>query len=82
MFKHFITLEWKSFLRSASFGTNIAMKILMGFLAVYFTIIFVGAGISAFYILKEKLDLEPLVTVNKFMIYYLVLKETLLFILL
>ncbi len=73
MFKHFITLEWKSFLRSASFGTNIAMKILMGFLAVYFTIIFVGAGISAFYILKEKLDLEPLVTVNKFMIYYLVL---------
>ena len=73
MFKHFIKLEWKSFLRSASFGTSLAMKILMGFFAVYFMILFVGAGIGAFYIIKEKVQLEPLAVINKFMIYYLVL---------
>ena len=73
MFKHFIKLEWKSFLRSASFGTSLAMKILMGFFAVYFMILFVGAGIGAFYIIKDKVQLEPLAVVNKFMIYYLVL---------
>ena len=71
MFKHFIKLEWKSFLRSASFGTSLAMKILMGFFAVYFMILFVGAGIGAFYIIKDKVQLEPLAVVNKFMIYYL-----------
>ncbi len=73
MFKHFIKLEWKSFLRSASFGTSLAMKILMGFFAVYFMILFVGAGIGAFYIIEEKVQLEPLSIINKFMIYYLVL---------
>jgi Family of unknown function (DUF5687) len=70
MFKHFIMLEWKSFLRSASLGTNIAMKIFMGFFAVYFMVIFIAAGVGAFYILKEE-GYEPLATVNKFMIYYL-----------
>lgn len=70
MFKHFIMLEWKSFLRSASLGTNIAMKILMGFFAFFFMLYFVGAGVFAFIILKEN-GYEPLATVNKFMIYYL-----------
>jgi Family of unknown function (DUF5687) len=72
MFKHFIRLEWKSFFRSASLGTSIAMKILVGFIAVYFMVIFVGAGIALFFILKEKLNMEPVATVNKFLIYYLV----------
>ena len=72
MFKHFIFLEWKSFLRSASFGTNLAMKIIMGLVALYFTAAFVLLGVGAFYILKEE-NLEPLSTVNSYMIYYLVL---------
>jgi hypothetical protein len=72
MFKHFIFLEWKSFLRSASFGTNLAMKIIMGLVALYFTAAFVLFGVGAFYILKEE-NLEPLSTVNSYMIYYLVL---------
>jgi hypothetical protein len=63
-------LEWKSFLRSASLGRNIAMKIFMGFFAVYFMVIFIAAGVGAFFILKEE-GYEPLATVNKFMIYYL-----------
>ena len=71
MFKHFIRLEWKAFFRSASLGTNIAMKIIMGFVAVYFILIFSVAGISVYFVLKEKLNLDPMLTVNKFMIYYL-----------
>ena len=69
MFKHFIWLEWKSFLRSASFGTNLAMKIIMGLVAVYFLACFAIMGTAAFFILED-MEYEPLQTVNKFMIYY------------
>ena len=69
MFKKFIYLEWKAFIRSASFGKNLAMKIIMGFLMVYFSLIFIGMGVGAFYMLKE-MKLEPLLTINKFLIYY------------
>ncbi|SHG16403.1 DUF5687 family protein [Flavobacterium johnsoniae] len=69
MIKKFIYLEWKAFIRSASFGKNLAMKIIIGFLMIYFSLIFVAMGVGAFYILKD-MNLEPLVTVNKFLIYY------------
>lgn len=72
MFAKFIYLEWKSFTRSASFATNLAMKILMGFLVLYFTLVFLSLGVGTFYILK-KMQLDPLVTVNKFLIYYFVM---------
>ena len=72
MFKHFISLEWKSFIRSASLGTNIAMKILMGLAALYFIGVFTLAGVGVFFLIKEEAHLEPLITVNKFIIYYLV----------
>lgn len=69
MIKKFIYLEWKAFTRSASFGTNLAMKILIGFVMVYFSVLFIAMGVGAFYILR-KVNLEPLVTINKFLIYY------------
>ncbi len=69
MLTKFIYLEWKSFTRSASFAQNLALKILMGFLILYFTLVFLAMGIGTFYILKE-MKLEPLVTVNKFLVYY------------
>ena len=72
MFKHFITLEWKSFFRSASFATNLVLKIFMALAALYFIAIFTGTGVLLFFLLKEDLHLEPLATVNKFLIYYLV----------
>ncbi|RED24952.1 hypothetical protein BD847_1691 [Flavobacterium cutihirudinis] len=71
MIKKFIYLEWKAFTRSASFGKNLAMKILIGFIMLYFSLIFIAMGVGAFYILKE-MKLEPLVTVNKFLIYYFI----------
>lgn len=69
MIKKFIYLEWKAFTRSASFGKNLAMKIIIGFFMIYFSLIFIGMGVGAFYVLKD-MKLEPLVTVNKFLIYY------------
>ncbi len=69
MFKHFIMLEWKSFLRSASFGSNLVLKIIMGLVALYFIACFAILGIAVFFILKKR-GLEPLETINRFMIYY------------
>ncbi|QBZ97145.1 DUF5687 family protein [Flavobacterium sangjuense] len=71
MFKHFISLEWKAFSRSASFGANIAFKIIMGFVALIIILEFSLLGFFGYKILKE-FNLEPLETVNKFLIYYLV----------
>ena len=70
MIKYFLTLEWRSFVRSASFKTNLAFKIFMALIFLYFAAMFVFMGIGAFYGFK-KVGLEPLETVNKFMIYYL-----------
>lgn len=69
MIKKFLYLEWKSFLRAASFKSNLALKILMIFLAIYFTLVFLALGVGAFYIIR-KMNLDPLVTVNTFLIYY------------
>ncbi|WP_413999717.1 DUF5687 family protein [Flavobacterium sp. W1B] len=72
MIQKFLYLEWKAFFRSASFATNLALKIFMGFVAIYFILVFLGLGIGVFYILK-KMNLDPIVTVNKFMIYYVLM---------
>lgn len=71
MIQKFLYLEWKAFFRSASFATNLALKILMGFVAAYFILIFLALGIGVFYILKKS-NLDPIVTVNKFIIYYII----------
>lgn len=71
MFKKFLMLEWKAFFRSASFGKNLALKILMGFGAVYFAVMFIGLGFLAFYGLKESFP-DPLIVINKYLIYYFI----------
>lgn len=72
MFKKFLYLEWKAFTRSSSFAKSLVMKILMIFGAIYFTIVFLALGIGAFYLIK-KANLDPLLMVNKFLIYYLIM---------
>jgi multisubunit Na+/H+ antiporter MnhC subunit len=72
MIAKFIYLEWKSFSRSASFASSMAMKILMGFLILYFTVVFLFLGVGTFYILK-KMNLDPLETINQFLVYYFLL---------
>ncbi|WP_242203361.1 DUF5687 family protein [Aestuariivivens insulae] len=73
MFKHFIVLEWKSFIRSASFGKSVAIKILMGFLAMYFMVMFFAMGFFMDKILKEVYpDLDPLVAFNGLLFYWII----------
>ena len=71
MIKQFISLEWKSFFRSASFKTNLALRILMIFGAFWMIFSFGMMGVGLFFGLEEA-GYEPLSTVNKFMIYYVV----------
>ncbi len=69
MFQKFLYLEWKAFVRSASFGANLGLKILLGVVATLYAFILLIAGIGAFYGLK-KMNLDPLQEVNKYLIYY------------
>ncbi len=69
MIKKFLYLEWKAFIRSASFGTNLAFNIFMGLLVILYAALLLGAGIAVFYGLKER-HLDPLHEVNKYLAYY------------
>lgn len=71
MTKHFISLQWKGFFRSASLNAKIGIKIFMILIALYFIAMFTFAGIGLFYGL-EKNGYAPLQTLNRAMIYYLV----------
>ncbi|QLE01007.1 hypothetical protein HX109_05295 [Galbibacter sp. BG1] len=73
MIKHFFSLQWKSFFRSASFTSNLAMKIFMGFIALYMIASFSVMGGAAYYLIEEKLELNALEVVSRFFIYYLVI---------
>ena len=72
MIKQFLSLEWKSFLRSASFQTNLAIKILMLFGALYFILVFSFLGAGSYYIIEKAMETEPFAVINRFIIYYFV----------
>ena len=73
MFRKFFWLEWKSFLRSASFGKSLGLKILMAFLALYFSAMFLFFGIALFPIIKKIYpEQDPLKVVNSFALVYFV----------
>src|SRR5210317_1943167 len=75
MISRFISLEWKSFVRSASFGKGLALKILMGFLALYFMSIFLVLGFVLYPGLKKAFpDQDPLIILNS-MVFYWVLAD-------
>jgi len=68
----FLGLEWKSFVRSASFGKGLALKILMGFLALYFLAIFLILGVALYPGLKKMFPQEdPLKIVNNILFYWI-----------
>lgn len=70
MLLQFITLEWKAFIRSASFKTNLAFKILIGFIGLYFALSFLMLGYFVVDLIKE-MDLEIFSTINQYVLYYL-----------
>ena len=53
MIKQFLSLELKSFFRSSAVGKSIALKVFLGFLALYFSLTFLGLGIMLYEILKK-----------------------------
>ncbi len=70
MVKQFLKLEWKAFIRSSSFSTNIVLKIFMILGALYFMSMFLSLGFFSYKIL-EKAGLNPFDTINSFALYYL-----------
>jgi len=66
----FLKLEWKQFVRSASFGKSIALKIIMGFFALYFLVSFLAIGIGGYFILKKEFPAsDPLQLVNSYLLF-------------
>ena len=73
MISHFLKLEWKQFFRSASFGKNVALKILMGFFAIWMLLGFLSLGVGTYFFLKEQYPTkDPFIVANKFVIFLLV----------
>lgn len=71
MFYRLLQLEWKSFFRSASFGKGLAVKLMLGFLGLYFFVVFVALGIGLYYLLeKEFAAEEPIILLNKFLLIW------------
>lgn len=72
MIKHFLSLEWKAFFRSASFGKSLGVKLLMAFFALYFMVAFLGTGIMLYPGLKKLYpEQDPLKIVNNFLFFWI-----------
>lgn len=72
MIKHFLNLEWKQFFRASYFQKGIAIKILLGFAALYFGGMAIMLGVGMFFIIKEALpNNDPIVMVNNFIILWI-----------
>ncbi|WP_299393586.1 DUF5687 family protein [uncultured Gelidibacter sp.] len=72
MLKFFISLEWKSFIRSASFKTNLFLKIMMVFGALWMIGTFLLLGFGAYFMIEDGLKREPFEVVNQALIYFMV----------
>jgi hypothetical protein len=70
MISHFLKLEWKQFVRSAYFEKSIALKILMGFFALYLIVSFFAIGVGGYFILRKEFpDSDPLQLVNSYLLF-------------
>ncbi|WP_299105428.1 DUF5687 family protein [uncultured Tenacibaculum sp.] len=73
MITRFLNLEWKQFFRSASFGKNVALKIIMGFFALYLLVTFLSLGAGGYFFLEKTFpDKDPFVLVNQFLIFLII----------
>ena len=72
MFKHFLNLELKAFFRSASVGKSIALKVFLGFVALYFLLSFLVIGFALYPLLQENFpNQKPIEIVNNAVIFWL-----------
>ena len=71
MFNRFIYLQWKQFRRSSFFEAAIAIKILTILGILYFGGIAIFFGVVGYFILQKTVpDVDPLLTLNQFLIYW------------
>lgn len=74
MIKHFINLEWKQYFRSSYWQKNMALNILMVFLALYFIGVFLILGFGLLPILKKVFpEQDPFVVVNGFIFFWIMI---------
>ena len=75
MFKRFAELQWKSFFRSSNFGKGLALRLLMGFFAIYMMVSLAGLGTALFFILQKVAPNEdPMLVLSQYMIYWVLLE--------
>jgi hypothetical protein len=73
MIRHFLRLEWKQYFRSAYWQKGIALKIILGFFALYMMLTFSAMGFFAFKALKKFFpESDPLQIVNSYLIFAIV----------
>lgn len=71
MIKQFLSLEWKSFFRSASVGKGLAVKIFMAFMGLYMLVSFIALGGSLYFILEKAFpDQDPIIKLSEFLVYW------------
>jgi len=72
MIKHFLNLEWKQFFRSPNWQKGIAIKILMGFFALYFIAMFLFLGVGLYFGLKKMYpEGDPFIIATGFLFYWM-----------
>lgn len=75
MFKHFLSLQWKSFFRSSNLGKGLALKIIMIFFGIYMLASLAGLGGFLFMILDKLYPgVDPMLKVSEFMIYWILIE--------
>jgi hypothetical protein len=73
MFTRFFKLEWKQYFRSSYWQKGIALKIIMGFFALYMMVSFLALGIGSFFLIKEmQPDSDPLQVVNSYLLFAII----------
>ena len=69
----FLELKWKEFSRAPQFGAKLAVKVLIGFFIIYFSLAAIFfSGISFFLLEKEFPDQSPLTIINSYLLYYFI----------
>ena len=75
MFKRFISLQWKSFFRSASFGKSVGIKIFMIFMGLYLLGSLAFLGSFLYMILRKTVPTQgPMWVLSQFLIYWVLVE--------
>ena len=73
MFTQFFKLEWKQYFRSSYWQKGIALKIIMGFFALYMMASFLALGIGSFFLIRKTMpNSDPLQVVNSFLLFAII----------